>query len=331
MDRILTKTQRWRNLEQLLASSSSGVKISELAQKLRVHRSTVYRDIEQISEVGLPIWQEGGVVGLMTEDYLRPLKLNIYEAMTVFGATRLLTQVNNERNPHVESLLRKLAESLPQSISQHVYRSADFINMLPEDDKYTRNLETLMWAWLHQRRVNMGYQSIGKDSVKERLFDVYFIEPLAAWNSYYAIGLDHWYNEVRIFKIKRIRKIEITSDTYTIHQDIDLFEHWGNSWGVVLKEKPDLVRVRLRFTKKAADWARDTVWHHSESIETLSDGGCIYSVNIDSWLIEMDYGFKSWVRWWGPDVEVLEPIELRVQIAQEANKAASIYNSGDNS
>src|SRR5258706_15746366 len=90
MSSSASKAHRWVLLERFLARSPKGISVMQLAQKLDVHRATIYRDIDELSRAGLPIWQAKSTVGILTDCYLLPLPLNIYEALSLFIATRLL-------------------------------------------------------------------------------------------------------------------------------------------------------------------------------------------------------------------------------------------------
>jgi predicted DNA-binding transcriptional regulator YafY len=294
----------------------------QLAQKLDVHRATIYRDIDELSRAGLPIWQADGAVGILTDRYLLPLRLNIYEALSLFIATRLLGRMSGERDPHIESLLTKLADILPSPISEHLMRSAQSISMKPDNPTYVKHLEMLVWAWVNRRRLRIRYRSAQQEKSRERLFDVYFIEPLETVYSCYVIGWDYLHDEVRTLKIKRIQQIEETDELYNIREDVDIFARWATTWGIVITENTPPTLVTLRFNKNVAYMVKETVWHPTQSIEDTEDGGCIFSATVNH-----VSGIKLWIRSWGPDVEVLGPEALRVEVAREALNLHTLYQS----
>jgi len=184
------------------------------------------------------------------------------------------------------------------------------------------SLEMLVWAWVNRRRLRIRYRSAQQEESKERLFDVYFIEPLETVYSCYVIGWDHLHNEVRTLKIKRIQQIEVTDELYNMREDFDIFARWATTWGIVITEDTPPTQVKLRFNKNVAFMVKETVWHPSQSIEDTEDGGCIFSATVNHVL-----GIKLWIRSWGPDVEVLWPEALRVEVAREALKLHTLYQS----
>jgi proteasome accessory factor B len=244
--------------------------------------------------------------------------------LSLFIAARLLSRQSGEYDPHVVSMLEKLAETLPSPVSDHLVKSAQILQTRPKDSQYITNLEILMRAWVSNRRVRMWYQSAWKSQIKDRLFDVYFIEPLEQVFSCYVIGLDHSYGEVRTFKVKRIKHIELTDDSYSTREGFDIFQRWANSWGIVMAPSSESIHVKLRFTKNLAFMIKEAIWHQSQKIEDTEDGGCIFTATVDHTL-----GIKIWIRTWGPDVEVLEPHALRLELAYEAHKLQSQYQDVD--
>ena len=316
----IPKSQRLVRLERQLARVPEGVRVADLAESFGVDRSTMYRDIEALEAEGLPVWQEAGRVGLLVDKYLAPLRLNIFEALSLFIAARLLSRQSKERDPHVESLLEKLADTLPPPVSRHVLKSAEAVRKSPESNEYVRALEALMRAWVNGQTVRMWYQSARKGEAKERLFDIYFIEPLEYVYSCYAIGFDHTHGEIRSFKVKRIQRIELTEKRYRIPFKFDIFQRWANSWSMMMDADASPIQVKLRFTKDIAYMIREAVWHPSQKIEDTQDGGCLLTVTVND-LSEI----KLWIRTWGPGVQVLEPERLRREVARDAENICALY------
>jgi predicted DNA-binding transcriptional regulator YafY len=324
MGGAIPKSQRLVRLERQLARRPEGERVAELAKQLGVYRSTVYRDIQALEQAGLPVWQDAGRVGLLVDKYLAPLRLDIFEALSLFVAARLLSRQSKERDPHVESLLEKLADTLPPPVSRHVLKSAEAVRQSPENKEYVRTLETLMRAWVNGRTVRMGYQSGGKESVKERLFDVYFVEPLEYVYSCYVVGLDHGYGEVRSFKIKRIKHIEMTETRYRIPPKWDTVKRWAEVWNFTAPVDAPPIQVKLAFAKNIAFMIKEAVWHRSQRIEDTADGGCLLTVTVND-LSEI----KLWIRTWGPQVQVLEPQTLRREVARDAHDVGALYGQPD--
>lgn len=61
------------------------------------------------------------------------------------------------------------------------------------------------------------------------------------------------------------------------------------------------------------------MWHPSQTIEDLPDGG--YLLRLRTNPLEI----TPWLRGWGPDVEVLEPQSLREEFRKWADQLHGMY------
>jgi len=113
-----------------------------------------------------------------------------------------------------------------------------------------------------------------------------------------------------------------TLDTYTIPTTFDPYQKLAGAWGVNWGKEGETTEVTLRFAPgRAADRVRETNWHESQRIEDLPDGGCEMRITVGNTL-EM----KPWIRQWGHECEVLNPPELRAEIAEEMRQAGELYD-----
>jgi proteasome accessory factor B len=78
--------------------------------------------------------------------------------------------------------------------------------------------------------------------------------------------------------------------------------------------------VRLRFDASVAHRVREAVWHRSQRLTDLPDGGLELSVTVAG-IVEI----RPWILSWGDGVEVLAPAELREAVARSVRGAAARY------
>ncbi len=318
-DRALVRAERLETIQQLLYCASEGLSAAELAARCGVHRATIYRDIQSLSEsMGVPVWEGGGRFGIDRTRYLPPVRLNLHEALALYVAARLLAHHSDEQNPHVVTALEKLAVALPSPIQAHVVQAAVAVRQREIDNRYVAVVETLARAWAERRRVRIWYRSAGSETTSERELDPYFFEPSAIGYSCYCMGYDYLRGDLRTFKLERIERAELLPIRYEIPDDFDPYPYLSRSWGIMGGDDDE--EVKLRFSSVVAYRVRESIWHPSQSIEDLPDGGCLFTVRI-AHPLEM----KWWIRSWGPEVEVLAPAGLREEMRGEAERMAKIY------
>jgi proteasome accessory factor B len=151
MSRLVNRTSRLRQLEELLLLSPRGLSVSELTEQLQVTRRTIYRDIDFLSAQGVPLWQEKGRFGLDRGSYLATVRLTYQEAMALVLAGLSLARTLDKSNPHVIDALRRLAIILPEFPGGHLRRAANRIATYPHQPEQLRVRD-------HHRRLGPGSQ-----------------------------------------------------------------------------------------------------------------------------------------------------------------------------
>jgi proteasome accessory factor B len=144
------------------------------------------------------------------------------------------------------------------------------------------------------------------------------IEPSALTHALYLMGWDESRKAQRTFKVERILSASLTPDTFVPPEGAATARDLLRAWDVIADEDP--VRVVIRFSPSVAKRAAETRWHPSQEIEHQKDGSLIWIGKVAG-MREI----KIWILGWGADAEVLEPAELRADVAAELTKAAAAY------
>jgi proteasome accessory factor B len=320
MSRLASRTSRLRQIEEVLLLAPDGLSVPELARRLNVNRRTIYRDVEFLSEQGVPLWQETGRFGINRTHYLIPIRLSFHEALTLVLAGLLLARTMDERNPHAATALRKLAAILPQPLAAHLERAAGRVQAHDAGLHGTAVLEAIAEGWSAGRKVRVEYRSPRSGALRERTLAPYALEPTAS--GIYVIGHDEWAGAVRTFKLERLETAEVLEAAYTIPADFDPEAYLATSWGIMAG--PETTGVILRFTPAVTPHVRERRWHPSQSLTPTPEGGCVLRVAISEPL-EM----QPWIRSWGAQVEVVAPDWLRERIAAELRQAAEQYAAAE--
>ncbi len=327
MTSLETKADRLLQIETLLLDHRDGLTIPEIAERLGVHRSTVwrYQDAGSLARRGMRM-DEDGRLKLDRKAYQVQVRFNLHEAMAIHLAIRLLATRLDRRNPHAASAVRKLGQSLAGSspaISRHLQRSADGMDG-PEqwtDVHYTQALECLTEAWAASRRVHLWYFSERAGAVKEYTFSPYFLEPYAVGQSTYVIGLWEEGQKLRTFKVERIEKAELLAEGYTIPEDFDPAAQLADAWGIWGSAK-EPVEVVLRFSPRVSRRVQESRWHRSQEVEAQPDGWLIWRARVAE-----PREMMPWIKGWGAEVEVLQPEEMRRAMAAEAARLSALYQN----
>lgn len=318
MDRDETRSERLKRLENLLYQSINGLTTGDIARRFGYNRSTAYRDLKSLERSGAPIWENNRRYGLVKDRYVTSVRVNLHEALALYLSARLLSAHSDKHNPHGVSALEKLASALPDSLGQHILKTAAATAQRRPNPDYLRTMEILTRAWAERRQVRLTYHNPQTNESTQRTFDPYFIEPSPIAYACYVIGHDHLRQAIRQLKIERIQRVELLDTSYEIRENFDPHQYLARAWGIMGGD--ERTTVKLRFSAKVAYRVRESDWPGTEDIQDLPDGGCLLTLII-SHTLEM----KPWIRGWGPDCEVLEPEDLRQEIAAEMIAAGKMY------
>lgn len=328
VDRIGRKRDR---LARLLAvtsilfsrgSGETGVSVDEIARLTGMNKRTVYRDIRALEdELDVPVFQAGrGRYGIERKFFLPPLRLSVPEAIVLFLASRLIARWSDQYDAAVVSAFTKLADALPQPIARHVAATMVAVGSHDPNEPFSRTFSAVARGWAEGRVVEMTYDP-GTGAAKRTRVHPYFLEPDAALRSVYLIAYDEPAAAMRTYKVERIRTATLTTERYEIPDDFDPDAWLANSWGIW---SPDAshppTRIRLRFGAAIAHRLREAIWHRSQELTELGDGGLELAFTVNG-IVEI----QPWILSWGDGVEVLEPDELRDAVAAAVRAAAAHY------
>lgn len=317
LSRAESKAERLRAIEVYVYRSPGGRTVREISEYLGVNSRTVYRDINSLSCMNVPICKENGKYKIDRERYLATVHLNLNEAMALFIGARLMSKHSDEHNPHVVSALEKLAAACPDvTIQGHIGKAAEVVRGRRPNPQYVRILEAVTRAWADRKSLKISYRALDNE-VTERVIDPYFLDASPVGYACYVMAYDHLRKNLRTFKLERIEKAEILEQHYTIPEDFDPYARLETSWGIMWGDEQE---VRLRFSPQVARRVKESQWHPTQIIEDCEDGSCILTVRVGSTL-EM----FPWIRGWGAEVEVLAPPELRERMREEVERLRGVY------
>jgi predicted DNA-binding transcriptional regulator YafY len=226
----------------------------------------------------------------------------------------------DEYDADLGAAFQKLAVGLPQVLADHVARTMEVMSRREPDPLFTRHVQLLTQAWAERRVVTFRYDPSIHDPAREvRAARVHpwYIEPSLATHALYLFGYDETRNAPRTFKIDRIQDLAVTTQRFD-PPDASVEDAFVNAWDIIADQP--VVEVVLRFDPAIAARVREAQWHPSQRLEAAPDGSLVWRGRV-SGTIEI----RLWILSWGSQVEVLEPAELRADVAATYRAAAARY------
>jgi predicted DNA-binding transcriptional regulator YafY len=148
------------------------------------------------------------------------------------------------------------------------------------------------------------------------------LDPYRVWyrsGGLYVVGLDHKSGEIRTFAVDRIRELEIADECFEVPDSFDFDTYIGSSFGVIADQA---VRVRILFEPDWVTYVEERNWHESQSFKKAPGGKIELSMDVGS-----TPDLRGWILSFGSGAEVLEPENLRAEVARELENARVRYES----
>lgn len=324
MSSLDSRMERVEDIERKLAQRPDGWTTGELAREYGVDPSTIFRDLALLESMGTGLIKEGRRYILAHRRSIHNVKLNNDELLSLYLAARLLSRHSDEHNPHVVKALDKLSDALRDRsprMARHIDQAAEAVRQRRVRREYVVALEVLTQGWAEGRKVCLRYRSYTKDETTQRTFAPYFFEPSGIGYACYVIGHDDLRGALRTLKVERIYDAQLTDERFDVPDTFDPQQLLESAWGVIWRDEAD-IEIVLRFAPSVVRRVKESTWHHSQRIEDLPDGACLFTVRVGSTL-----EFKQWVRQWGADVEVLSPAAFRSEMVVEARALMGVYGT----
>ena len=263
-------------------------------------------------------------MGARPQAFLPPLALTLHEATMLFLAARVLAKTTDEQDPELVGALVKIAAIVPQVLREHITQTMDAFASTPKNERFTRVFRVLAEAWAGRRIVEIDYDAAvydpGRGPRRARVRP-WALEPSALTHALYLIGYDEERKGRRTFKVERILSASLTPETFESDDAINEARELLRAWDVISDEP--VADVVVRFSPAVAKRAAETRWHPSQEIEEQADGSLLWRGKVAG-LREI----RIWILGWGAEAEVLEPPELRKEVAEQLSAAAAHYSTG---
>ena len=207
-----------------LLQSYESISGAELARRLEVSPRSVQRYILRLQDLGIPVQGQRGVGGsyrLKAGFRQPPMMFSSEEAFAVALGLQALQRLGLENlTPAAQTVHAKLQRVLPDSIREQIQTLEQSLQM--DAAPWVVNtdvsiLKTLLQAARQNRVVQLSYSSKNEPSLRRVQ-----ISQVLHWNGrWYAFGWCELRQDTRIFRLDRIKDLELLETTFTPTAPID--------------------------------------------------------------------------------------------------------------
>ena len=180
-------------------------------------------------------------------------------------------------------------------------------------------LQPIISAMKENRVLCITYQSYWNDEENDFKVQPYCVK-LFKQRWYLVAKPDFEGKKLYIFSLDRILKLQALDETFKMPLGWDAKDYFKESFGIFVDTRLKPQVVKLRVSAGQANYIRDLRLHESQEEIERND---VYSVF--RYYLRPHYDFIQELLWNGGDVEVLEPKELREQVAKIVEKMWNKY------
>ena len=317
-----------RHLERLLAidrllRSPERQTAVGMAESLEVSERTIRNDIAFLRDrYSAPIEFSKSRGFYYTDPNWRLPSINLSHgelfALTL-GAQMLKNYAGSAYAEDLQSAIAQLAERLPertwvdlqQLANENVrFRAGAELNLDPE---IWHQLEL---ACQRKQRILMTYYTAGRNAESERKLDPYILH--FSTNNPYVTGYCHKRQEIRWFRVDRIRSLQLLEETFEIDPIFDAEAHFESVFQHEVGGVPTLIVIW--FDAATSPYIRERRWHPTQDIEEHDDGSLTLHF-LARGLNEV----KRWILFYGQGAIVKAPPKLVDMVRNEVEQMCSHY------
>jgi predicted DNA-binding transcriptional regulator YafY len=297
---------------------------TELADLLETSPRNIKAYIEALRMAGVPIVGLSGRRGgyFLSDMYeFKSPKLNDEEYSALLLAEEILARENGfHYEREIKTAFAKIKSAQGEIIGNSATIAEDEyiftrgnMDISPQVKSY---LTLIRQAILDRKRICIiHYNPIRKQATKRTIDPYNLIYRNSSW---YVIGHCHLRDKVRMFKLMRIRTIEVLEQSFHITPDFSIKTYMRNTFNLINPGKE--YNVEILFFHPASVWVSEKLWLPTQKVVWLDDDSIIFSAKVNG-LTDI----KKWVLGYGKLAKVLKPQELVDKVKSEVEEMGRRY------
>lgn len=297
-----------------------------LADELEVSVRTIYRDIDQLSASGVPVYADIGRNGgfaLLDGWKTKLTGLTAPEAQALFLSGLPGPAAEMGLGQEVQQAELKLLAALPADWQAEAKRISTRFHLDPAGwfqpgyvHAHLKSVADCVWA---ERRISVRYESWTK--VSDKLLEPYGL--VLKGGIWYVVAATD--GQVRTYRLSGIQALIVTEETFSRPRDFDLPAYWAEA---AQKFERDIYisTAKVRATERGIRRLKEisqTVKSAIEAAAIIFDQAGWATVTVP--MEEIGWATREITRI-GPEVQVLEPADLRDAVATVARSMAALYD-----
>lgn len=301
----------------------------ELADELEVSIRTIYRDMDALTESGVPVYADRGPDGgySLLEGYrtqLTGLSAEEADSLALAGMPGAAAELGLSRVLAAAQL--KVQAALPNELAERSRRIAERFHLdapgwFREAD-HVPTLTGIADAVWNQRVVRVRYRRWGDEEVERELEPLGVVLKAGVW---YLVAAPHDGGSPRTYRVARVLSLETLDARFERPEGFDLWRYW-NERSSELTSALYQAEAAVRVSPGGMELAPVALRPHTARALVERE----WPVDGDGWTcavipVESIASTRSELLALGAEVEVVSPPALREQMREAAVGLAALY------
>lgn len=296
------------------------LRAEDLAAQFETSVRTIYRDIQALSEAGVPIiGAPGQGYSLMEGYFLPPVGFTAEEAVALLMGTDFIEQkLDGEYVSATKAARRKIEAVLPEQVREESALVRETMRLLRVGEsvagwKEKDYLGQVRRAILERRKLSFTYlkkipESDGKRENRREVAPYGLVLVQGNWVLIASCDLRQ---DIRHFRLSRMTELIVLEERFSMLPGFELSRY----------RPPDdrNMRIRVRVNPDIADKIAESANFYMEAMEGRKDHLLV------TFRVRHPEELLPYILGWGEDVEVLEPETLRIRIREVVEKILKRY------
>lgn len=183
-------------------------------------------------------------------------------------------------------------------------------------------LSTIIASMRDNRTLSISYQNYFNATSSSFDIEPYCLKLFR--QRWYLLARSPYDNRLRIYSLDRILDLSVSNNRFQLPKDFDASSIFQNCFGIIIGTNDKPTTIKFKVINNQQKYIRSLPLHHSQQeIDSESD----YS--IFSIFVKPTFDLIQEFLKYGNNLEVIEPIGLRMQLSDIAQGINLIYNGND--
>jgi predicted DNA-binding transcriptional regulator YafY len=319
-----------RHLERLLEIDSmirerTRFTTQQMAERLEVSDRTIRNDLAFLRDrfnAPLAFCSVKGHHYTDSEWRLPSINLSMRELSAIMlGAKMLESYTGSAYVDDLNSAILRLSERIPDKIRinrEEVGEQRIIFTGGAETHLDTEICHSLVKAVNQTVRVKIEYYTASRDQVSQRIIDPYVLR-IDRGTNYYMIGFCHNRQDMRYFRVDRIKKLKLLNSSFIRDKTFNVQEYLGKTFQIEVGTG-EAKLVKIWFSRSTSPYIIERRWHKTQKVEEHTDG----SITLEMEVAGLN-DLKRWVLGYGGGAVVKEPPELVDLVKSEVEQLMKNY------